>query len=499
MSYNYENDPDILKVAKQLEAMQDDRIYCEFLNQCEPTILPFYDFRKVSEKNPDLFGREYPSPETQRQSILDFISQFTFLFTYCNSYFFKRSPDDVNLGVAELLNELFNEYALKIQQINGYDFGKVIEGVQLWGAITSELIDDIYKCVDSADDAFGRKEYTFSLCQELKASVCCCYESFVENLTYGPFVPASKIILYNFWGDEYTSKVGQIRLDVARNAEEQKMTDLLSNKIYFAETIRGIFNDSESSAVSPETIHSRNYSSELRDLIQNLFSAYTKHLRRKQIVARGTLIFAVKYWHMTTRNIIIREAFNQLERVRLSGYTPGDNVNHIVFRTTIQEKSRFEIVQKLQKIGLDYAKIISDDYLNKLQNGELVYEWAGDIDNLQIDYLKLWKAMNNKFISGIDSEVLEDAIKCADLSPIQLHVINPERNDGAIITLAQCIGKSVDSWWVSAAPTLHNTKGQAHTKASIQKLKPSSEASLEMIEIYYSCTPKTSSKKKQLI
>lgn len=499
MAYNYENDPEILAVAERIGKMGKDRIYYSFLNESDSVELSLYDFHEVGMKNPGMFSQEFPVAKTPRQNVINFIAEFMDIFNRSRSYDFSAPPEDVGLMAAELIQELFNAFSVKLQELSDGDIDKVIKWVQVWTGMTSEIIKDIYEDFSSANNAFGKPENTFFLYTGLMAQIDECYESFIENLKYGPFVSASKIILYNYWGEEHSYIVGKIRLDVAKNKEELEMTDLYYNKVRFARDVRKFLTSSMDSVISTDMSSAHDFSNDLRNLIQDQFSEYTKNLRRQQIVVRDSILFAVDFWYTTTGNILVREINNQLERVRLSTYEPGDKVHPNVFRTTITGKRKIEMLQILQNTSLNYLKNICDDYSNKLKHGELIYEWAGEIDALHIDYVKLWKAIDGKYISGIGADVLEDAIKCGDLSPVQAHIINSEKNGGAIITLAQIIGKRVRSWCVYASKSVHDTTGKPHTVESLIKFKPSSEASLEMIDIFNSCMPKdiTSSRKKK--
>lgn len=498
MAYVYLNDLPIAEVAEKYDSyISANKVYRVFLKDTKPVTLLLYDFNKISLRDKNVFDHVFPKRTTSRQCVLDFLAIFHNLFERSHSFEFSVVPENITMLCGEVINQLFDDYAIEMQKQVGRDFDKVIEYAQMWVAVTSELIQDIFDNQNSSPDAFGKAQYNFDLYKGLMAVIDECYECFVETLRYGKFVSASDIILYNYWGDEYGYLVSKVRRDVCPSVEEEGMLDLYMNKVRFAREVHQLLKDAMKASVSLDGVE-QDYHAKFQMLIQNMFSEFTKHLRRKQVVSRESLVFSVDFWGSTTSNIIIREMNNQGIECRLSSYDPEDSVHPSVFRVSREMVSKIKTVDSLRSMCLSFINRICESFKYKLLNGELIYVWAGDLALLNIDYALLYNRMFGVVFNGIDRECFVDSIKCADLSPLEKHLINPQKNKSALVYLVQTIGKHVDSWYVAAARSLTDSSGNSHSKESIQRLTKSTEGSATMSEILKDCirTPKQSQKRK---
>lgn len=485
--YDYHNDPEILRRA-EIYDRSHPALYQQFFDETSTDVIPFYD--------EDLIRSIMALPSLDDYNSVE---QSIMLYRILLLYIFKhnRTPmEGMTYDWGEVLRglhvRLFNSYAQAITAKYDHtnDYQTIIHCLETWVNVTFDIL-----CESLVETPFPVEQSDYhdnlDLCRQSLGVVLAQYQEILSGFQFGNYVPASGIILYNFWKDDYEILTEKKNKYSASTEEEGQMTSQLHNSLLFEKTIRDFVYRAVDLANQAEPRES--YLDEPKRMLSNLFSAYTKLLRIKGVKDSGPLMSAVRHWQFLTQKVIFKVTEVERQSYRMSQYPPGSVVHSQVFRLSPENRKKYDAIVELRNKCNLWVEYVCKEYGDRVEHGDMRFPWAEDLAGLNIDYSGLYRIFISEgphhYIYGISENVFRDAIESAEINVLMDHLAIPGKDSSrenakeptrdmskaAIRYLVQAIGRQVHEWYKAAASTMLDSKGKPYTITAFQSLHPTEE------------------------
>ena len=416
--YDYREDPEIFSAACLYDRFNDVRAY----DKIQDSPVPFYDLDVLGMREAIPNGEEYDKNIQCYHTLLYLLFRDHYIFHIKYDYgnrsnrYYSDTKDfnDVLMGThLKLINSFFK----KLEDRFGSDFDTIVGWLEKWVEVTFDIASGCFdKCTDSKD-IYGNPRDNLGIYELVLKFVQQSFHEIIVNLSYGPYVQASKIMLYNFWGDSYERDIKNIQIDVAHTDEESQKIDWIANRIRFDNEYALLV--CQALAMCMDIEPQNGYLNQTRRTLQYLFSDYTKRLKIRGIHNREALCFASRFWQYNTSLSIRRIIEIELQKYRLKGYLPGDILHGHEFRLKPEYRRKYDALRELCSISLTSLDLI-DFYIRDIREGSLKYPWADVLASFDINYYGLYERMKLKnLIAGIEFERFKYAFESGEWNILQ--------------------------------------------------------------------------------
>lgn len=367
-------------------------------------------------------------------------------FTTWLVFLFIKSVNDIDSKVSssacEIISQQLSSFVRRLRGVPGLSIETICTSLLDWFEYTNNLATLIeYFYHDELVIATNEERVRFIL-SDLFYSTNRDKERVFDELAESSFgKDFSSIILYNFWGQEYSSKKKNIDYRLPLTTEDREIIDNKDNRRRFFIECEQLFTNREPS----KDLHQKSL------FFEALFKDYIFRLR-ETIRDNSVLTFAPYYWKAITTVIMVR--------VLLSVSSPED-----------EQASHFdsEEYEHCYKAVSD----ICEDYRLNLTPGRQYCEWSASLKELDIPYANLYEVMtrgDDKFFisSSLPLNEFKLGIIEANIKPLYDSVkdfckSNNKMNSGKLGCIKYLVSELGDylgdNWFEKAAESICEKKG----------------------------------------
>ena len=295
-----------------------------------------------------------------------------------------KSVNDIETGtcslVCETLSQQFSSFVSRLRGLPGLSIETICFNITNWCEQMKSLVNHI-DCNYHDDMVITNRgwgvDFTIrSLFDSIDRDKGCFFDELAES-NYGRAF--SSVVLYNFWGEEYSNKKKSIDFRLPLTTEDMEIINNRDNRNRFFYKCEQLFIYGETS----HDIHP------LSLFFEGLFKDYISRIH-KEFPDNSVLSFAAFYWKTTT--LIVLD--------RVSRHRP-----------TMEEDGWMENFNSEDYISC-YKAItdICERYLIRENSGSQYYEWSPTIELLNIQYADLYRLMT----TGDDKFFIPSSLSLVD-------------------------------------------------------------------------------------
>lgn len=463
-NYDYHDDKLIIEAAAKYDKVSGKK-QCEVYYSGEINMpVHFYDMALLEQLysfgSNSLFSGTEGAFRAYEYVLLD-------LFRNYNTYIYK-SKEDIEWVIKGLQIQLYESYEKRlIEHFKEYQEEKVADWLEIWKDVTIEKIKECFEKEPFSYDIFNKEQDNLNLLFQ------CLFTTVYNHVTniLHKYHPVPDIILYNFWGFEYNTSVGEIPVGTAPSKEESEKIDHINNMILFTSRFKEWVLD---------IIQKKSPLSGLRDLLQQLFHDYTILLRINHITDTIKVKQAVKRWEAATLDLINLVIYLQSQQYRLCDYHINDVVHSHVFYSS--HRSEWDSIQEIHTKIKSHIHAITYSFVLDIDAGKGTMPWAEELASLGVSIRDMYNLMKGYFW-GVPFETFRFCIEAADLSFLQVHILGEKRggNYGALRYFVVRIGSQCKLWLEAVAKTLKDEKGNIYTARKLmQSVSPQKQYAKEL-------------------
>lgn len=449
-TYDYRKDPQIAKAAEKNDKVEDVKQYDDYITGGKIAPVPLYDLEYLSTNFtlPPITG------------VSEIIGSFL-AFEYVLSGFFRTywtndetTVENIEWAIKGALYQVFTIFKTKITtHFKEYNKNDIEEWLYRWKSITIEIIQECFEQFPFSLDIYGKEKDNFNL---LYQSVNTVQYNYLVDVYQSYSHPIPDIILYNFWGDDYTTYIQDESVDKAPTQEGAERTDHIYNTLRFS---------GELCKKTKDAVENRIQLTDLRSFIQGLFSEYTKLLRIYHYSETPVIRKAVKHWEVTSCDIVENDLYIMSQQYRLCDYHIGDIVHPKVFRSS--RINEWNAIQEIKTILKNHIHAITISFVSDVESWKTAFKWANELDALHINYHEHFDIMSTYF-HDVPFLQFRYCIESADLTYLYDHLLDNNKSYGAFRFYISTIGSKCKSWLEVAAATLKDSNGATYNSRTLK-------------------------------
>lgn len=405
----------------------------EFLCNPNETCLVLYDMPHVEPK-----CKRVSTQAESTEQYIDYVCKFfdTYHLQLC-------SEDTIQKALAAHSRMLYEAYLEKLQTIedNDEERNKLIEH---WFIYTKLILEETFANRHHAPTNNGELISTWQLFREVISELDGAYAAYLRNQAKKKWPSLEMLVSYNLWDKEFYKKFScENQSSAWQGSADRARHDFVFNEEYFIMHCIHYINEIDGTKPGEET--------NIIGFIEKLFCDYTYRIRVIGKYSSDQLIYAAKYWKITTEHLL-NQIFGAYIYNTIINHMPPEHGDMRYDCPMNAEAGR--LVRQLKNVHekcKGFMTATCTSYIEKIESGWLSHSWDEELQEIGIDYKALYVNMKGVYITdAISFNQFTDAFKSADFKVLYNNA-EIKKARGVILFVVNRLGERVTDEWRHAA------------------------------------------------